>query len=179
MVSVDRMQRPPRRQAARADERLSELDRQIVLRLQADGRRPYTQIATELGLSEAAVRARANRLMSEGVLQIVAIPDPQRMGYGLMAVIGINCDAARLLDVAEAVSALPEAVRVVVTAGTFDLLVEAACEDHDALLELMTRRLGSIEGVQGMHTFVYLRVVKQAHQWAAPGDLRRAGGRRG
>lgn len=168
MDSVDRMHRAQRRDGGRADEHVSDIDRQIIVRLQADGRRPYTQIAAELGMSEAAVRARANRLMSDGVLQVVALADPQRLGYGLQAMIGINCDAARLLDVADEIGTLPEAVRVVVTVGTFDLLVEAACADHEALLELMSQQLGKIEGVQAMHTFVYLRVAKHAHQWTAP-----------
>jgi Lrp/AsnC family transcriptional regulator, regulator for asnA, asnC and gidA len=169
MESVDGMQRAQRRYPSRSEDQVSTIDRQIIHRLQADGRRPYTQIAAELGMSEAAVRARVNRLMNDGVLHIVAVVDPQRLGYGLLATIGVNCDAARLLDIADELAALPEAVRVVVTAGTFDLLVEAACADHEALLELVSQRLGTIEGVQAMSTFVYLRVAKQTHQWQGPG----------
>lgn len=167
--SVDRTQRAPRRHISRTDDQVSPIDRQIIERLQADGRRPYTQIAAELGMSEAAVRARVNRLVNDGVLRVVAVVDPPRLGYGLLATIGVNCDAARLLDIADEVAALPEAVRVVVTAGTFDLLVEAACANHEALLELVSQRLGTIEGVQALSTFVYLRVSKQTHQWQGPG----------
>jgi Lrp/AsnC family transcriptional regulator, regulator for asnA, asnC and gidA len=168
MESVDRMQRAQRRYAGRADDQVSMIDMQIIRRLQADGRRPYTQIAAELDMSEAAVRARVSRLINDGVMQIVAVVDPQRVGHGLLATIGVNCDASRLLEIADEVAALSEVVRVVVTAGTFDLLVEAACADHEALLELVSQRLGAVEGVQAMSTFVYLRVAKQTHQWLGP-----------
>jgi Lrp/AsnC family transcriptional regulator, regulator for asnA, asnC and gidA len=161
------MQRAQRRLGGRTEERVSELDRQIITRLQADGRRAYTQIAAELGMSEAAVRARANRLIADGVLQIVGVADPLKLGYELMALIGITCDAARVLDVADEVSSFPEALRVVVTAGTFDLLVEVVCEDRDALLAFLSERLGSVPGVLSTQTFIYLRVAKQETRWAA------------
>jgi Lrp/AsnC family transcriptional regulator for asnA, asnC and gidA len=163
------MQRAQRRPAGRADERVSELDRQIISRLQADGRRPYTQIAAELGMSEAAVRARANRLVADGVLQIVGVADPLKLGYELMAMIGLTCDPARLPQLADEIAALPEALRVVVTAGTFDVLVEVACEDREALLTFISQRLGALPGILATHSFVYLRVAKQEYQWLAYG----------
>lgn len=119
-------------------------------------------------MSEAAVRARANRLMADGVLQIVGVVDPLKLGYELMALIGVSCDPARVVDIAGEAGAFPEAVRVVVTAGTFDLLVEVVCEDREALLTFMSQKLGAVPGVISTHTFVYLRVAKHEYQWAAP-----------
>ena len=149
----------------RHGEEISELDKRIIEHLQQDGRRPFTQIATELGVSEAAVRARTNRLVERGILQIVGVTDPLKLGFHQQAMIGIRCERDRLIDVADAVAAFPEVDYVVITAGTYDLLIETVCEDNEALLNFLTGRLRRIEGVRETETFVYLRMVKQTYQW--------------
>jgi Lrp/AsnC family transcriptional regulator, regulator for asnA, asnC and gidA len=148
-----------------AKDEISDLDKQILEHLQADGRRPFTRIASELGVSEAAVRARTNRLIERGVLQIVGVTDPLKLGYDQMAMVGVRCEGDKLIPAAEAIAALPEVIYVVVTAGAFDLLVEAVCEDNAALLEFLSEKLRTIPGVQATETFVYLRIVKQAYEW--------------
>jgi len=153
-------------QGSRDADGVSELDQSIIERLQADGRRPYTRIAAELGVSEAAVRARTNRLIERGVLQIVGVADPLKLGYDQMAMIGVRCEGDQLMPAAAAIAALPEVIYVVVTAGAFDLLVEAVCRDNEALLTFLTERLRRIPGVVATETFVYLRIVKQSYQWA-------------
>ena len=149
----------------RLGEEISELDKRIIEHLQQDGRRPFTQIATELGVSEAAVRARTNRLVERGILQIVGVTDPLKLGFHQQAMIGIRCERDRLIDVADAVAAFPEVDYVVITAGTYDLLIETVCEDNEALLRFLAERLRAIEGVRETETFVYLRLVKQTYQW--------------
>jgi Lrp/AsnC family transcriptional regulator for asnA, asnC and gidA len=149
----------------RQGEEISELDKRIIEHLQQDGRRPFTQIAAELGVSEAAVRARTNRLVERGILQIVGVTDPLKLGFHQQAMIGIRCERDRLIDVADAVAAFPEVDYVVITAGTYDLLIETVCEDNEALLNFLTGRLRRIEGVRDTETFVYLRMVKQTYQW--------------
>lgn len=146
-------------------EAIDELDKRIIEHLQQDGRRPFTRIADELGVSEAAVRARTNRLVDRGILQVVGVTDPLRVGFRQMAMIGIRCEASKLMSVAAAVASLPEASYVVVTAGTYDILVETVCEDSDALLRFLTERLRAIDGVRDTETFVYLRMLKQTYQW--------------
>src|SRR6186713_3561072 len=159
--------RPPRTRAisGRGSDDVSALDKRIIEHLQADGRRPFTQIAADLGVSEAAVRARTNRLIERGILQVVGVTDPLKLGFQQMAMIGIRCESDRLVAVAEAVAEMPEVDYVVITAGTYDLLIETVCEDNEALLRFLTERLRSIEGVRETETFVYLRMVKQTYQW--------------
>ena len=154
-----------RGQAARGADEVSALDKRIIEHLQQDGRRPFTQIAADLGVSEAAVRARTNRLVERGILQVVGVTDPLKLGFHQQAMIGVRCERDRLLHVAEAVSAFAEVDYVVITAGTFDLLIEVVCEDNDALLTFLTERLRAVEGVRDTETFVYLRMVKQTYQW--------------
>jgi Lrp/AsnC family transcriptional regulator, regulator for asnA, asnC and gidA len=108
--------RPTRRRLAEPQADVSDLDRRILEHLQEDGRRPYTQIASQLGVSEAAVRARTNRMIEKGIVQIVGITNPLKLGFRQMAMVGVRCEATRLLDVAEEVSTCPEVDYVVVTA---------------------------------------------------------------
>ncbi|MGZ3631077.1 MAG: Lrp/AsnC family transcriptional regulator [Candidatus Limnocylindrales bacterium] len=149
---------------ARSSEEVSELDKRIIEHLQEDGRRPFTQIAAQLGVSEAAVRARTSRLIERGILQIVGVTDPLKLGYDQMALVGVHCRGDRLMEAAEEIGKLPEVIYVVVTAGAFDLLVEAVCEDNEALLRFLAEKLRRVPGVESTETFVYLRIVKQTYQ---------------
>ncbi len=155
---------PNGRDGARRQDELSPLDKRIIEHLQADGRRPFTQIATEIGVSEAAVRARTNRLIDRGILQIVGVADPGKLGFQ-QALIGIRCQPGRLVTVADALAALPEVDYVVVTTGRFDILIELVSEDNEGLLRFLTDRLPEIEGVRDTETFTYLRLVKQTYQF--------------
>jgi len=149
----------------RTSEDVSELDKRIIEHLQSDGRRPFTQIAAELGVSEAAVRARTNRLIDRGILQVVGVTDPLKLGFHQMAMIGIRCESSKLIEVAERLAAMPEVDYVVITAGSYDLLIETVCEDNEGLLAFLAERLRTIEGVRETETFVYLRLVKQTYQY--------------
>src|SRR5919112_6857560 len=133
--------------AARNGDDVSALDQEILRHLQEDGRRPFTQIAAELGVSEAAVRARTNRLIDRGVLQIVGVADPLKLGYDQMAMIGVKCEADRMLEAADAIAEFEEVIYVVATAGAWDLLVEVVCQDNEDLLTFLTQKLRRIPGV--------------------------------
>jgi Lrp/AsnC family transcriptional regulator for asnA, asnC and gidA len=147
----------------RSDE-LSDLDKGIIEHLQQDGRRAFTQIAAALGVSEAAVRARTNRLVERGILQVVGVADPGKLGFQ-QALIGIRCEPGRLLEVADALAALTEVDYVVVTAGRFDILIEAVAEDNEGLLAFLNDTLQRVGGVRETETFTYLRLVKQTYQY--------------
>jgi Lrp/AsnC family transcriptional regulator for asnA, asnC and gidA len=151
--------------SGRGADEVSPLDKRIIEHLQQDGRRPFTQIAADLGVSEAAVRARTNRLVERGVLQVVGVTDPLRLGFQQMAMIGIRCERDKLVEVSERIADMPEVDYVVITAGTYDLLIETACEDNEALLRFLAEKLRQIDGVRDTETFVYLRMVKQTYQW--------------
>ncbi len=144
---------------------VSEIDKRIIEHLQEDGRRPFTQIAAALGLSESAVRARTNRLVEQGIIQIVGVTDPLKLGFAQMAMIGIRCEPRKLLEVAERIAAFPEVDYVVITAGRYDILIETVHEDNEALLRFLSEKLRTVDGVAETETFVYLRLVKQTYQW--------------
>lgn len=149
----------------RAVEEVTPLDKRIIEHLQADGRRSFTSIAADLGVSEAAVRARVGRLQRKGVLQVVGVTNPLKLGFHQMAMVAVRCESERLVEIADEIARFPEVSYVVITAGTYDLLVETVCEDTEDLLRFLTERMRRVEGVRDTETFVYLRMVKQAFEW--------------
>jgi Lrp/AsnC family transcriptional regulator, regulator for asnA, asnC and gidA len=151
--------------AGRAVEEVTPLDKRIIEHLQADGRRSFTSIAAELGVSEAAVRARVGRLQRKGVLQVVGVTNPLKLGFHQMAMVAVRCESERLIEIADEIARFPEVSYVVITAGTYDLLVETVCEDTEDLLRFLTEKMRRVDGVRDTETFVYLRMVKQAFEW--------------
>jgi Lrp/AsnC family transcriptional regulator for asnA, asnC and gidA len=143
---------------------LDETSKRIIEQLQEDGRRPYAAIGKAVGLSEAAVRQRVQRLLDAGVVQIVAVTDPLQVGFARQAMIGLRVEGD-LHEVADQLADMAEVDYVVVTAGSFDLLVEVVCEDDDHLLDLLTRRIRALPGVRSTETFVYLKLRKQLYNW--------------
>ena len=143
---------------------LSAIDKAIIEQLQQDGRRPFTAVAEAVGLSEAAVRQRVKKLIDSGVMQIVAVADPLRVGFTLMALVAVRAEGD-LMKTASALAAVPEVIYVVLTAGSFDLLVEVVCADNEHLLKLLSETIRKIPGVTRTETFTYLRVVKEVYAY--------------
>jgi Lrp/AsnC family transcriptional regulator for asnA, asnC and gidA len=142
---------------------LDEISKRIVEQLQQDGRRSYAAIGKVVGLSEAAVRQRVQRLIDAGVMQIVAVTDPMMLGFHRQTMIGIKCEGD-LERVADHLAGMEEIDYVVITSGSFDLLVEVVCEDDDHLLEILSR-VRMVPTVTSTETFVYLKLRKQTYSW--------------
>ena len=144
---------------------IDEMDQRIIEALQLDGRRPFTKLAAELGISEASVRQRVANLINNQVMQIVAITNPLKMGFSLASMISIRVSGERLLEVAREISAFDEVIYLIICAGRSDLLAEVVCRDNDHLLSFLAEKLYKVPGVQQTETHMYLRVVKQ-NNWA-------------
>jgi Lrp/AsnC family transcriptional regulator for asnA, asnC and gidA len=143
---------------------LDEVNKAIVEELQQDGRRTYGSIAGAVGLSEAAVRQRVQKMREAGVIQIVAVTDPMQVGFRSQAMVGIRADGDTRM-VAERLAAVPDIAYVVMCTGSFDILVELVCEDEDALLELLNGVIRLIPGVRDTESFMYLKLTKQTYTW--------------
>jgi Lrp/AsnC family transcriptional regulator, regulator for asnA, asnC and gidA len=151
------------RDRATAQVSLDSFSRHIIEQLQQDGRRSYAAIGRAVGLSEAAVRQRVQRLLDAGAMQIVAVTDPMSLGFRRQTMIGVRCsgDLERVADLLAGMEAIDY---VVITAGSFDLLIEVVCEDDDQLLEILGQ-VRSIPSVTTTETFVYLKLRKQTYHW--------------
>lgn len=145
---------------------LDDASKAIITQLQEDGRRPYSTIGAAVGLSETAVRQRVAKLIDQGAMQIVAVTDPLSLGFSRQAMIGVRVNGDTR-EVSDALSDVAEVSYVVLTAGSFDILVEVVCEDDDQLLSLLNDTIRTIPGVASTQTFVYLRLAKQTYAWGA------------
>ncbi|MGI5133800.1 Lrp/AsnC family transcriptional regulator [Streptomyces sp. CA-106110] len=146
---------------------LDELDRRIIAILQADGRRPYSQMAEALNLPASSVRFRVQRLEESGILQIVGIADPLTIGFDHFVMIGIKVRAGEAQNVCRALSELPETSYVILTAGRFDVMAEVICRDTAHFTEVVTTRVQQVDGVLSTESFFILEMHKLAYGWGA------------
>jgi Lrp/AsnC family transcriptional regulator for asnA, asnC and gidA len=147
-----------------AEVALDDINKQIIEHLQRDGRMSYATLAKTIGLSEAAVRQRVQRLLDGGLMQIVAVTDPLTLGFARQAMVGLKV-TGDLRAIADEIAAIPEVDYVVICAGGFDLLVELVCTDDEHLLDLLNEKVRAINGVQVCETFMYLKLAKQTYAW--------------
>lgn len=143
---------------------LDDVSKAIIEQLQADGRTSYATIAKSVGLSDAAVRVRVQRLLDNEVMQIVAVTDPLQLGFTRQAMVGVRTRGDTRL-VADALTDMSQVTYVVTTAGSFDLIIEVVCEDDEELLDLVSRQIRTLPGVVSTETFVYLKLNKQHYNW--------------
>jgi Lrp/AsnC family transcriptional regulator for asnA, asnC and gidA len=149
---------------------IDEVDREIVAALQRDGRRSYSRLAADLGVAESVVRYRVQRMEKSGILQIVGIADPLKVGFDLMALVGVGVQPGHLPAVSEAMAQLPEASYVAALAGRYDLIVEVVCRDTAHFSALLTERIQQVTGVVRTESFLILSIQKMAYGW----DVRKA-----
>ncbi len=133
-----------------------------------DGRRPYAEIAAELGLAPSTVQQRANRLIDAGVVKIYGVTDPSVLGNPVTATVALKVDGVRLRQAADEMGRISEVGYVAICTGPHDILLEVACRDNDHLLSLISEKLAKVKGVREVQTFVYLRIVKNTYQWGLP-----------
>ena len=152
------------RMARTKQSQLDDVSKQIIEQLQHDGRKSYAEIGKVVGLSEAAVRQRVQKLTESGVMQIVAVTDPLRLGFSSQAMIGIKC-SGNATKVAEALAEIDSVDYVVLTAGSFDILAEVVSENDEHLISLINEQIRSLEHVVSTETFVYLKLHKQFYNW--------------
>ncbi|MCD7101344.1 Lrp/AsnC family transcriptional regulator [Pseudoclavibacter sp. 13-3] len=144
--------------------RLDDTAKRIIEHLQEDGRRSYSEIGRQIGLSEAAVRQRVQRLVEGGVIQITAVTDPLQLGFARQAMIGIHAEGD-LEAVAAGLAGIDEVDYVLLTTGRFDLLVETVTADDEEFFTLLNQRIRKVPGVRATETFMYLKLVKQSYKW--------------
>lgn len=163
------MRRPERRERRRgavsAAPHLDRIDQRLIEALQKNGREPFRRIAADVGVSEATIRARYQRLCEDNILQVTGVTNPLGLGFDAQAMVGIRTSGPPE-PVAEAIAQWGEADYVVITAGQFDVLVELICEDRRQLLDV-TNRMRAIDGVVSTETFLYLELRKQLYDWGA------------
>ena len=144
---------------------LDETDRAIIAQLQYDGRMSFTDIAAKLGISEGTVRRRVKQLMDDGVLQVVAIVEPQLLGWNAAGMIGVTVQAGQIDAVAQQLAQFPEVSYLFMASGEFDLFVEVFCKDREHFVSFLNQKLHQVVGVQRTQTFMILKMYKLSYRW--------------
>jgi Lrp/AsnC family transcriptional regulator for asnA, asnC and gidA len=157
--------RERQRGAVSAAPHLDRIDQRLIEALQKNGREPFRRIAAAVGVSEATIRARYQRLCEDDILQVTGVTNPLGLGFEAQAMVGIRTSGAPE-PVAEEIAKWDEAGYVVVTAGQFDILVELVCADRRQLLAV-TNRMRELDGVVSTESFLYLELWKQLYDWGA------------
>lgn len=142
---------------------LDDTDQAILRLLQVDGRMPLRQIARDLGVSEGTVRFRLRKMEESGTLSIVAVADPFRMGYRVLAFCLLRTEPERHKQVVDALSSWPETTYVSSCAGGADVYTQLVCIDHDHLWSLLYERIPGIGGVVSTETYMELKMHKVAY----------------
>ena len=146
---------------------LDEIDRAIILALQSDGRMSYASLAEKVELSQPAVRQRVNKLIETGVMEVVAITDPLRLGFRVHADLGLSVTGDPR-PVVSALRMLPEVVYLRYTAGRFEIMAEVLFETSEELHAFVNGRLREIPGIDRVETIILLERVKETHDWGVP-----------
>lgn len=147
---------------------LDDLDRKIISFLQYDGRMPFTTIASELGITEGTVRRRVKQLSDDGIMQVVAIVEPQNMGWEEAAMIGISVKANLISSIADEIAKLPEVSYLFQAAGEYDLVAEVFCKDRDHFVSFLNDKLQQISGIERTQSFMILKMHKLSYRWGEP-----------
>ncbi|HEY3313068.1 MAG TPA: Lrp/AsnC family transcriptional regulator [Anaerolineales bacterium] len=142
---------------------LDDADRFIIEAMRQDGRVAFAQIAQQLNVSPGMVRVRYNRMVRLGLIRVVAITNPLRMGYTTMTMIGIRTEGDKMLEVAQKVAEFEEVIYLIVVSGRFDIMAEVVCRDHADLLHFLTEKLYRVDGVRESETFVHLKIEKEVY----------------
>jgi Lrp/AsnC family transcriptional regulator, regulator for asnA, asnC and gidA len=143
---------------------LDEVNRRIIEHLQHDGRMSYAALAKAVGLSEAAVRQRVQRMLDHDIMRIVAVADPPALGFARQVMVGLKV-TGDLRAAADRLAAIAQVHRVVICAGGYDVLAELVCTGDEELLALLNEHIREIPGVTAAETFVYLQHTKQTYAW--------------
>ena len=144
---------------------MDELDRLILNALQEDGRTPFTQIAKQADVSETTIRTRYQGLAERGIVRTVGIVDPYALGFQAPAIVAIVVEPGMVDQVAKAIAELPEVSYLVMTLGSYDLIVEVFCRHMPHLTDLITQRIRTIPGVRSTETLMIAQSYKLTYRW--------------
>ncbi len=149
---------------------LDSIDRQMVRVLQRDGRASNVEIARQVGVSEATVRKRLDRLVSEGVVRITAVPDAARVGFSTVTFLSFEVELSLMDQITDQLGRCPEVRAIYYTTGESDLIVEAWFSSSNDLLHFLTHRVASIPGIKRTATSHVLRTIKDGSTWSLPSN---------
>jgi Lrp/AsnC family transcriptional regulator for asnA, asnC and gidA len=141
------------------------LDCRMIELLQKDGRVSNTEIAKQLGISEATVRTRLARLIEEGVVQIVAVSNPLKLGFEVVGTIRIHVEVRKMEKIIRELKGIKSLWHIVQTTGGTGIDTEFVLKDLNELSELIFEKINKIDGVLRAEPTLFLNYVKRSYDW--------------
>ena len=141
--------------------KLDNINRQILIILEKDGRYSYTKLAKKLNLKVSTISKRINYLLDNDLISINAVPNPHRIGYKVMAFIALNVEILKVKNVCAKLIENPNISSIVTTFGRFDILIFAEFLDLIDLNKLVREELPDIEGINRIDTFFISEIKKR------------------
>jgi len=142
-----------------------QIDCRMIELLQKDGRISNTDIAKKIGISEATVRTRLNRLIEEEYIQIVAVSNPIKLGFKIVGILRIKVDITKIESVTNELSKLKSIWFVVHATGDSDIYTEFVAKSLDELNDLIFNKIYKIKGVVRTETSLILKYIKRRYDW--------------
>jgi Lrp/AsnC family transcriptional regulator for asnA, asnC and gidA len=147
---------------------LDRLDVQLIEHLMQDGRMPSAALARALGVSERTARYRLQRLLDQGLIRVVAMPIPARLGYSVVADVFIQAEPARIQPVAEELARCECVTYVGCSMGESDVSVQVIGHDNREVYAFVTDVIGRLPGVRKTTTVIVPLILKDVYQWRVP-----------
>jgi Lrp/AsnC family transcriptional regulator for asnA, asnC and gidA len=145
--------------------KIDQTDCKIIELLQKDGRMPNTMIAKKLGISEATVRSRLNRLTREEYIQIVAVSNPLKLGFEIVGMLKIDVDIKKLDAVSKELSKIDQIWFIVHTTGSSEIYAEFNAKSISDLNEFISKKVNKIDGLLKAETSLVMKYIKRRYDW--------------
>lgn len=148
---------------------MDEINKIIIQELQSDGRQSYTKIAHILGVTEGTIRKRVKALHKQGIMNIRAVLNPNKVGYELVCMMAMQVKMADLLKVAEMLAEKPNVYYLAFVTGRYDMLALVLARTPEELSNFIKEHISSMPSILRTETFVNLEILKSP--WMEKVDL--------
>ena len=142
-----------------------EIDSKIICMLQEDGRMSFTRIAKKLDIAESTARARTQRLIRDGIIKIVAVSDPKKLGYQVYGNIKLLVDSSKMKAIIDQLRKIKQITYIALLTGDADIDIDFIVEDLEDLARFVYDEINSIEGIIQTRTSLIMRYEKDSYDW--------------
>lgn len=139
---------------------IDNLDQKIIEELQIDGRDAYIDLAKKLGVVEGTIRKRIKHLLAKDIIKVVAVPDVRKLGYGFIAIMGLQVKMEDLRKVADKLSKSKHVCYLAFVAGRFDLVAIILSQSPEELSQFIEKEIPAIPSISRTETFINLEIIK-------------------
>lgn len=140
----------------------------LIALLQTQARTSYHELAKAVGVSPSTARRRVERLVNAKALKLIAVPGWTKLGFQLIALIGLSVDLRRLREVGDELAMMDEVTWIAMTAGIYDLFAQIVLPRNEDLTYFITERIASIEGIQNIQTIMVPKFTKTIEEYRLP-----------